>query len=113
MRGTVQLKLDTKFIPLGDTDIAHQQYKGTKNKYIVFTVESPQGVEFGDNTKIVGRTYINIKCFSTSRAELETMANKVIEAMDDYECIDEGSDIPAEPDADIWGIELEFAHYGY
>lgn len=112
MRGQVQLKLDTYFMPL-NIDVAHQQYKGTDNKYIVFNVESPQGVEFGDNAKIVGRTYVNIKCFSTSRADLDTMASQVISAMSGYECIDEGSDIPAETDADIWGIELEFAHYGY
>lgn len=112
MRNEVQLKLDTKFSPQNISVDLGENENGA-SKYVTYKINKRNDVDFADNKPIIEETNIIVKCYSTKKSDLEVMADDVIDALKDYECLDKGSDIPAEINADIFGIELEFMRYGY
>lgn len=112
MRQEVQLKLDTKFGPQNISVDLGENTNGA-NKYVVYEIIRRNNSDFADNKAIIEETNIIVRCYSTKKSDLEGMADDVIDALKDYECLDKGSDIPAEIGADIFGIELEFMRYGF
>lgn len=112
-RKKVQKILDDYFYNIG-INCYFSREKSTKkeNEYIVFYLSNGTDDEFSDNNVLIKSKNIYINYYSIDVNNLDKRSKEIVSLMrnNGFNVIDDGTDIPSEINADIWGISMEFSY---
>ena len=114
----IQASLDNYFfekepkIPVAYNQLKPTSTQLTVNEYITFSILNDIPTEYADNKEIVGDTNVIVNYFTTDRSTMTSRKKEIKDAMElaNFITIDKGSDIPADNNADLFGISLEFRY---
>lgn len=110
-RQEVQNILDEEFF--GQGLVSYNDFKNVdnnKDEYIVFVLGQGNSTDFGDDESIIDGKYVNIFYYASSREQKDKRSLEIVQLMkrNNFEVIDDGTDMTAMPDADIFGVSMEF-----
>lgn len=115
-RKKIQELLDNYFYDKG-----LKSYHGRKElnvddlEYIIFMLSNGNDSNFADNFPLNSGKYVDIKYYTKEQNLLDKRNKEIVQLMREngFSVIDNGTDIPAELDADIWGISMEFYYESF